>query len=278
MRQALDALARAARSEAPIIMRVEAGAPTTELARWVHDNSPRRDGAFVRLSCPSMNGWPAEVFDLADGTLFLEEIGDIAADRQSELSRALDGLGRRGSVRIVSSSRRDLEEAVARGSFRRDLYFRLNVVDVRVPPLRERREDVIPMAVRLVETLSVDLARRAPRLSESAASLLSNHPWPANERELENILERALLVTSGDWIDAAALKQLSVADIDGRPHVGGDFTLRAIEREHIVRVTARVPSPLSAARILGIAKTTLWRRLRRHERVAGAITERDRAR
>jgi DNA-binding NtrC family response regulator len=260
MREVLDAFARAARSEALIIMRVEA-APTTELARWVNDNRPWRDGTFVRLSYPSMKRWPPDVFRVDEGTLFVEEVGDVAADYQAELLRALDGLGPRAAgLRIVSSSRRDLDEAVERGALRRDLYFRLNVVDIGVPTLRGRRKDVIPLALRLVEDLGGDLARRVPRLPEAAASSLASLFWPGNERELANVVQRALLATPGDRIDAQVPKQIGSGDIDGRPRLGGDFTLGEIEHEHIARVTARVPAPERAARILGISKTTLARR------------------
>jgi NtrC-family two-component system response regulator AlgB len=246
----------------------ETGSESDRLARFAHDNSSRSGQPFLTLPCPSARDLPAAVFAGNDkgGTLFLEEIGELLPALQARLVQHLESASSTGlPVRLISSSRHDPVEA-ARGDVRRDLLFRLNVVEIRVPPLRERRADILPLARSLVLSLSTGLGRRAPSLAQDTETLLLKHSWPGNLRELKNFIERALLVWPGDVLEPEAFSQIEKSDVFVRPRVGADVSLRDLEREHILRVTTRVRDQRSAAAILGIAPTTLWRRRKQYDR------------
>lgn len=179
----------------------------------------------------------------------------------------LDALGgATGRARLMSSTRRDLDQEVRAGRFREDLFFRLNVVEIRIPPLRERAADIVPMARALIAATSVELGRHAPALTENAADALVGYQWPGNQRELRNVVERALLTSPGDRLDADTFVELAATGAAGRPRAGDDVPLRELERAHILRVVERAPSLKDAAAILGVDETTLWRRRRRYER------------
>jgi NtrC-family two-component system response regulator AlgB len=184
---------------------------------------------------------------------------------------------RRSPLRIISATKRDLEQDLKEGRFREDLFFRLNVVDIRIPPLRERPEDILPLAQHLIVALSVDLGRVAPALSKDAAAMLLQHSWPANVRELKNVIERALLIWPGDILESEAFTEIRTANIHQRPRVGDDVTLHDLEREHILRILARLPA-VKAAATLGVAETTVWRRRKLYEREHQAEVERSKAR
>jgi NtrC-family two-component system response regulator AlgB len=266
MRSAVDALVVAARTDAPIVLRAELGAEVVELARFAHQQSPRRGHRFVTIACPSIGQFPVQTLAAtAGGTIFLHQVGDLAAPLQSTLVHLLDALASRGPpARLISSTQRDLDEEVASGRLRPDLCFRLNVVDVRVPPLRERPDDLLPAARTIISSLSDDLGRRAPSLSAEAATLLQQHQFPGNLRELRNLVERALLLSPADVLEPDAFGDLERADLK-RPRVGEDVTLRDLESEHVSRVIDRVRSLKKAATILGVDASTLWRRRKRHE-------------
>jgi NtrC-family two-component system response regulator AlgB len=268
MRRTLDALLLAARTDAPILLRAEMGSEVAGLARLIHDHSARRDRAFLSLACPSIRELPSRaLLDAEGGTLFLDEIGDLAADLQPRLVHLLDRLSAQaGAIRLISATRRDLDQEIARRRFRKDLFFRLNVIEIRVVPLRERPEDILPLARDLIGSLSADLGRPAPVLSEDAAAMLLHHPWPANLRELRNVIERALLIWPAEVIEPEAFTEIANADVHRRPRVGDDVTLRALARDHIVRVMTRAPSVRAAAAILGVDDATLWRRRKQYER------------
>jgi two-component system, NtrC family, response regulator AlgB len=268
MRRALDALLLAARTEAPIMLRAEIGCDVAGLARWIHDHSSRRDRAFLSLACPTIGELPSETLAGAgDGTLFLDEIGDLAGDLQPRLVHLLDQLSAgEGATRLISATKRDLDQEIVGRHFRKDLFFRLNVIEIRVLPLRERPEDILPLARNLIVALSEELGRRAPVLSEDAAAMLLHHQWPANLRELRNVIERALLIWPAEIIEPEALTEITNADVHRRPRVGDDVTLRDLARDHIVRVMTRARSLRDAAAILGVDDATLWRRRKRYER------------
>ena len=209
MMRALDELLLAARSEAPIMLHAEIGMEVAALARLAHDNSRRRDRPFVALSCPTITDLPPMVFRINGGTLFLDGVGDLTTTLQTKLVHVLDKLSLHGATtRVISATRRDLNEDIARGRFRQDLFFRLNVVDIRIPPLRERPEDILPLAQELVLSLCADLGRRVPLLSENAVAMLLRYSWPANLRELRNVIERALLIWPTDLIGPEALSEI----------------------------------------------------------------------
>jgi NtrC-family two-component system response regulator AlgB len=256
--------------------------------------SPRKDGPFVTVNCPTLSEdlLASELFghargsftgavrdqagrvEMADGgTLFLDEIAELSPALQAKLLRFLqdkqferlgENLTRRSDVRVLAATNRDLDADVAQGRFRKDLLYRLNVVVVHLPPLRERREDILPLAREFLAFFARTSQRAVPQLSPEAERLLAAYDWPGNVRELRNALERALIVSPGIALDAGAFALARSPD-QGAAELGGDVTLDALEREHIERVLARAPSEKEAARILGIDASTLYRKRKRYQ-------------
>ena len=217
-------------------------------------------------------------FGAADGgTLFLDEIGDMDPRLQAKLLRALQegviepvGSNRRidVDVRIVSSTHRDLEAAIRDGSFREDLFYRLNVLRIHLPPLRERRQDVAALAASALAEFGVDLSKGALGLTEGAARLLEGYDWPGNVRELRNLMERAAVLAPGDEVDATLIARLLPQQDDAAP-AGDALDLAAAvavtERKVILRaLSAANDDKAAAARILGIGERTLWTKLKKH--------------
>lgn len=280
MQRALEALSLAAQSQAPIMLRAEIGSEVAAFARLVHDNSQVRKRSFLWLSCPSLSELPSRsLLTISGGTLFLDEVGGLSDGLQTSLVQVLERLSeQRSRLRIISATKRALEAGLNGRGFREDLFFRLNVVDIRIPPLRERPEDILPLARHFVTVLSTDLGRSAPALSEDAAAMLLQHPWPANVRELKNVVERALLIWPGDILEPEAFTEIRTADVHRQPRVGDDVTLHDLEREHILRLLNRVPGVKAAAAILGVDETTVWRRRKQYERETETEIERSKAR
>jgi len=202
------------------------------------------------------------------GTVFLDEIGEISPGLQAKLLRFLqekrfERVGetrtRTADVRIVAATNRDLEEEVKAGRFREDLLYRLNVVEITVPPLRERPEDILPLALRFIAFLARQTRRQPPDLSPATERVLVSYPWPGNVRELRNALERALILTPGQVLEPESFPE-RIAAQPTTPTLGGDFTVDDIEREHVLRVLARASTLDDAARVLGIDASTLWRK------------------
>ncbi|MBX3130402.1 MAG: sigma 54-interacting transcriptional regulator [Polyangiaceae bacterium] len=300
MQTVLDVLLRCAASDSPVLLRGESGTGKSALAQEIHESSPRRQGAFVEVSCPALPPelLAAELFghtrgaftgavrdregrvEAADGgTLFLDEIGELTPPLQAQLLRflqdhAFERLGetrtRNANVRVVAATNRDLDAEVASGRFRLDLFYRLSVVDVRIPSLRERPEDLPGLAEHLIEQAARRLGRAAPALSEDALGLLLAHSWPGNVRELSNELERALVLSTGSVLEVDHLSERIRSVAPRAPQLGGPFTLDQIEREHIARVLERAHSFEAAAAELGIDDSTLWRKRKRIERGLGA--------
>jgi NtrC-family two-component system response regulator AlgB len=295
MRAVLDMLPRVAASDATVLLRGENGTGKGVLARLVHLASPRRDRPFVIVNCPTLSEelLASELFghvrgaftgavrdqigrvETADGgTLFLDEIGELSLALQAKLLRFLqdreferlgDTTTRRADVRVLAATNRVLESDISAGRFREDLFYRLNVLELRVPPLRERREDILPLAHGFLAFFARTAKRQAQSLSPAAAAALRAYDWPGNVRELRNAVERALILWPGRVIEPAALPERIAARPGSSPEIGGDYTIDAIEREHILRVIARTPTLDEAARILGIDASTLWRKRRRYE-------------
>jgi NtrC-family two-component system response regulator AlgB len=267
MRRTVEALLAAARTDAPIVLRGELGTEVLDLARLAHQESPRREHRFETLACASLDQLPVQsLATTAGGTIFLHEVGELAAPLQPKLVHLLDALASRGPpARLVSSNRRDLDEEVTSGRLGAELCFRVNVVDIRVPPLRERPEDILPAARGTILSLSTELGRRAPALSAEAAALLQQYPFPGNMRELHNLVERALLLCPGDLLEADAFADINVMKGLGGVRVGEDVKLRDLESEHVARVIDRVRNLRKAATILGIDASTLWRIRKRLE-------------
>jgi NtrC-family two-component system response regulator AlgB len=290
MRAALDAARRAAVSDATVLLRGENGTGKTVLARMIHQMSKRQQGPFVVVNCPSLpeDLLMSELFghvqgaftgalhnrsgraEMAEsGTLFLDEIGEIQPKLQSKLLRFLqervfervgDSRSLKADVRVLAATSRNLEAGVREGRFREDLLFRLNVVEILLPPVRERGEDILPLAQGFL-TLFARLARRpALALSPAAERLLRGYAWPGNVRELRNAIERAVILWPGQTLEPAAFPERIGSRGGDGPRLGGWHTLEVIEREHIERVIEQIPNLEEAARILGIDDSTLWRK------------------
>jgi two-component system, NtrC family, response regulator AlgB len=295
MRTVLEMLSRTAAHDVPVLLRGESGTGKSVLARALHQMSPRRDRVFGVVNCPALSEelLASELFghtkgaftgavrdrvghiEAAEGgTLFLDEVGEIPPPMQAKLLRFLqdkqfERVGetrtRRADVRIVAATNKDLEAAVKSGQFREDLHFRLNVVEVTVPSLRDRREEILPLARRFIEFFVRRSHRDAPRLTPEAEAALVAYPWPGNVRELRNAIERAVILTPGQRLGPEAFPGRIADQGSPTPSVGGDFTVEALEREHILRVLGRTRTQEEASRILGVDASTLWRKRRKYE-------------
>jgi len=288
MQKIVDVATRAADSEATILLLGESGTGKSVMARAIHQQSPRRGHAMVTVSCPSLSRelLESELFGhvkgaftgahsdtlgkvaTADGgTLFLDEIGDLPLEVQSRLLRLLqereyervgESRPRKANVRVISATNHDLKAAVAEGKFREDLFYRLNVISLTLPPLRERAADIPRLAERMLTFFAGHSGKPASRLSPEAADALEKHPWPGNLRELRNVIERAVILSTGDSIGVADLSESIQPSSD--MHLGGRYSLEAIENEHIRGVIATTQSLEEAASVLGIDPATLYRR------------------
>jgi NtrC-family two-component system response regulator AlgB len=295
MRAVMEVVSRAASHDVPVLLRGESGTGKSVLARALHRLSPRRDHPFSVVNCPALSeellasemfghakgaftgavrDRPGRVEAAEGGTLFLDEVGEIPPAIQAKLLRFLqdkqfERLGetrtRAADVRIVAATNRDLDTAVSGGQFREDLLFRLNVIEVTVPPLRERRDEILPLAHRFLVFFSRASRRAPPELTPEAERALLEYSWPGNVRELRNAIERAVILTPSERLAPEAFpERIAQHDIHAAM-VGGDFTVDAVEREHILRVLGRSKTQEEAARILGLDASTLWRKRRKYE-------------
>ena len=302
MNVALGLVARAAPADAPVLLRGENGTGKGVMARSLHAQSLRRKGPFVTVSCPTLaddllaselfghtrGAFTGAVTDQVGrveaangGTVFLDEIGEISPGLQAKLlrfaqdkefERVGENRTRHADVRIVAATNRDLEADVKAGRFREDLLFRLNVIEVRVPALRERQQDILRLARGFLKFFSGRMGRATQEIDEPAAAALVTYAWPGNVRELRNVMERAVILWPARILGVEALPPhiagvtpSSGATVGHTPRVGGDITLEALEREHVIKVLARVPTLDDAARILGIDSSTLWRKRKKYE-------------
>lgn len=295
MRQALDVVFRAAPTEASILLRGETGTGKGVVARAIHARSHRSGAPFITVNCPSL---PAEILEselfghvrgaftgavqdtvgkvaaAEGGTLFLDEIGDLPLGLQPKLLRLLqekryERVGetrtRACDVRILAATNQDLQAEVAAGRFREDLLYRLNVIEVVLPPLRQRRNDILPLAEHLLQFFARQSGKPDATFSPEAREALARSPWPGNVRELRNAIERGVILARGTEIGLGDLPaQVGVAAPASAMELGGDVTLDQLEAEHIRRVLARVPTMDEAAAQLGIDPSTLYRKRKRH--------------
>jgi NtrC-family two-component system response regulator AlgB len=290
MQAVLEVVARAATHDVAVLLRGENGTGKGVLARALHLQSPRRDRPFVVVNCPTLSQelLASELFGHArgaftgavrdqegrveaaeGGTVFLDEIGEISPTLQAKLLRFLqekrfERVGetrtRTADVRVVAATNRDLDAEVKAGRFREDLLYRLNVIEIVVPPLRERTEDILPLARGFVEFFSRQGGRPPPELSPASEKLLVGYPWPGNVRELRNAIERALILARGQVLEPESFPERIAASASSTPVLGGAFTVDAIEREHVLRVMAHTATMEETARVLGIDASTLWRK------------------
>jgi NtrC-family two-component system response regulator AlgB len=211
------------------------------------------------------------------GTLFLDEIGEIQPKLQSKFLRFLqeklfervgDSRSLKADVRVLAATSRNLEAAVREGRFREDLLFRLNVVELVLPPLRDRWEDILPLAQSFLALFARLAGRPSLVLSPAAERLLRGYSWPGNVRELRNAIERAVILWPDPVLEPAAFPERMGAWSSEGPRLGGRHTLEEIEREHIERVIDQIPNLEEAARILGIDDSTLWRKRKKFQKSA----------
>jgi NtrC-family two-component system response regulator AlgB len=295
MRRVLEVAFKAAPSDATMLLRGESGTGKGVLARAVHARSRRAGAAFITVNCPSLSAELLEsdlfghvkgaftgavqdtvgkVAAAEGGTLFLDEVGELPAALQPKLLRLLqerqyERVGetrtRTSDVRILAATNRDLAADTAAGRFREDLLYRLNVIEVVVPSLRERRRDVLPLAEHLLRFFARHASHAITGFSEEARDALALYPWPGNIRELRNSIERGVILCSGPEVGLADLPAQVGARLPlGSIEVGGDVTLERLEAEHIRRVLANTPTLERAADVLGIDPSTLYRKRKRY--------------
>jgi len=295
MQQIFATIMRVAPTRATVLLAGESGVGKDLIARAIHFHSPRKDRPFVKINCTALpeNLMESELFgyekgaftgattskpgkfEQADsGTVMLDEIGDVPANIQVKLLRVLQEreFERLGSnktlhidVRVIAATNRDLRAALEEGTFREDLYYRLNVVPLEIPPLRERKEDIPYLAGHFVEKLAPEMGDQITGITNAAIDKLMQYSWPGNVRELENVIERSMVMATGDKLDANDIR----LDMNLRPrHSNGDLTLPegmsldAYEQELIRDALKRANGNKSqAARLLGLTRNALRYRL-----------------
>jgi NtrC-family two-component system response regulator AlgB len=295
MMRLLETARQAAGSEATILLTGESGTGKNVLARQIHRWSRRAEAPFIVVNCTTLSEQlleselfghvrgaftgavkdkPGRLEVAGGGTVFLDEIADLPGALQTKFLRFLqeqsfERVGGsktiRVDARIIAASNRELEAEVLAGRFREDLFYRLNVIMLRMPPLRERREDIVDLAHWLVKALGVRNRRPGLGLSEEACRALLRYHWPGNVRELRNALERAAVLSRSDLITPEDLPDSVFREpAASHPHPGTSATLEDVEREHIIHVLADSATLEEAAAKLGINVTTLWRKRRRY--------------
>jgi len=279
MRRVLELVRKAGPADAHVLITGESGTGKERLALTLHNASPRAEGPFVPVDCGAMPREQIEqelfgregLLPQADGgTLFFDEVSELTAALQAKLLHALEEKVVRRShpidVRVIAATHRDLPAAVERGQFRKDLYYRLNVISIQLPPLRERGRDALLLARQFAEHYSRRLGKRVSGFDAEFSAFIENHPWPGNVRELENMIERAVILAEGETLTGRDLAEVAPALPMVRaaaPLPGGGRPL-AIE-EYIREVIERFQdshSETELARMLGIGRKALWMRRR----------------
>jgi two-component system, NtrC family, response regulator AlgB len=298
MKTLLKLASRAAASGATVLIRGESGTGKGVLARFIHRSSARAEAPLVTVDLAALSSalLESELFGhvrgaftgaaqsklgrietAAGGTLLLDELGELPLALQPKLLRLVqeqefervgESLTRRADVRLIAATNRDLKAMVAAGTFREDLYYRVKVIELEVPPLRARPDDILPLARGFLARSAKKLRREVSGLSEAAQAILARYPWPGNVRELRNSIERAVILadaSEGSLLDAElfAAEDEALARAEPADDPGGE-SLKAAERRHLARVIARHPTMEEAARALGIDVVTLWRRRKKY--------------
>ena len=290
IRKVLRQIEQVAPADATVLVSGETGTGKERIAQAIHRLSPRHDRVMVRVNCAALPSGLIESelfgrekgaftgalarqvgrFEIADGsTLFLDEIGELPLDLQAKLLRVLESgeferLGSpktiKANVRVIAATNRDLAQAMREGRFREDLYYRLNVFPIRVPPLRDRTEDIPALVWAILGELNVRMGKKITQVSRKTMEALQRHAWPGNVRQLRNVLEHAAIVTSGDTVRVPVLGDDAAAAPTPQ-------TLADVEREYILRVLERtgwrIKGPNGAAQALGLNRGTLYGRMRK---------------
>lgn len=294
MEEILRLIKRVSQVEATVLIQGESGTGKALIARAAHAQSPRKNGPFSVVDCGTIpeNLLESELFGhkrgaftgaessrkglfevTNGGTLLLDEVGELPYSLQVKLLRVLQEkeirpLGsdrpRKIDVRILSATNKDLQEEVHKGRFREDLFYRLNVVAIRVPPLRERSDDTMTLAKYFLQKHAKRVGLPALRIDPSAANLLLRYPWPGNVRELENAMERAMALAAGEVLRPEDLPEPIQGNLlSSKVPLDAELTLDEVEKRYILHVLKQQKgNRVRTAKVLGIGRNTLWRKLR----------------
>jgi two-component system, NtrC family, response regulator AlgB len=297
MKEVMDTLLRAAKTPASILILGESGTGKSVVARAIHQQSHLANKPFITVSCPSLSRelLESELFGhvrgaftgalqdhwgkvkaAAGGTLFLDEIGDLPIEIQPKLLRLLqereyervgENITRKAEVRIIAATSRELKKRVAEGTFREDLYFRLNVITAEMPPLRQRPGELIRFAGHYSKHFAALCGRRLDGFSEEASAAIQTYSWPGNLRELRNAIERAVIMAKGSKIHLedlpAELRGGGAVGADGSDaavQVGALVSMEQVEEAHLRKILERTSNLAEAAQVLGIDQATLYRK------------------
>jgi DNA-binding NtrC family response regulator len=305
MRKLVDLARRVAKVDSTVLITGESGAGKERIARLVHDESTRSEGPFIAVNCGAITETLLEselfghargaftgatqdrpgLFEAANrGTLLLDEVGEVSPGMQVKLLRAIqereirrvgENKSRRVDVRIVAATNRDLAQGVASGAFREDLYYRLKVVELHVPPLRERRDDVLPLARVLLAAAAVWMKRKVAGFSPGTADQLLRYEWPGNVRELENAMERAVALAPGTRVELDDLpEEVRHAILMPAATTGVVRPLEAVEKEYILSaLELNGGNQTRTAEQLHIGSATLYRKLKSYGMIRGGCAE-----
>ena len=295
MKKLLETLRQVADTDATVLLLGESGTGKGVAARLIHHCSPRAKEQFVTVNCPSLSAelLESELFghkkgaftgaienklgrvDQAErGTLFLDEVGDVPLALQPKLLRFIqdreyerigDPVTRRANVRLIAATNRDLGEMVKHGQFREDLLYRLNVITLHMPPLRERTEDLARLAESFLLRYAGSYRRPARGFSKAALDAIHAYAWPGNIRELQNVIERAVILCAAAEVDVGLLSIPGAGERQTRPRIGDALSLEELERTHIRGVMASASSLDAAAKTLGIDVSTLYRKRKQYD-------------
>lgn len=321
VQRVLETVRKAASVSSTVLVRGESGTGKELLAQVIHNNSPRRDGPLVSVHCAALSSGVLESelfghvkgaftgasvdkkgrFEIASGgTLFLDEIGDISLETQIKLLRVLqersfEAVGGTRTisvdVRVIAATHQNLEELITRGRFREDLFYRLNVISVTLPPLRDRHEDLIELAVHFLQRAVVRVGKDIRRIDDAALAALERYSWPGNIRELQNVIERAVVLADGRRITLTDLPteisefsgavaahrqvfEMKPIVVEGSPTAASMETLRTLprsqrreaERQLLLTALQRAEgNKAEAARLLGLARSTFYSKIKRHQ-------------